>query len=209
MIGKGETVLGFDRDTKIVRIPVTFTDAGMLMLDGRSLPKIREGSRGELLLNEYAVEDRELVKGFQFQATIPMLSAGQSVFFTVQAHQVPSELWKQAKQERHLVDGPEGPCVQVRLEDVLKLRLRGSKTPALCGCKCKIPCLGDKVAVSLNHAYTLISSHFEKDRISHSGNVFRLGWWYDEKQKRWVSLDELRTTIQGQREDEWENLKSS
>ncbi len=195
----GEGVLGFDRDTKTIRIPVTFRGGWITLPDGRSLPKIRDGSFGELLLDDYAVEDRDLVKEFQSQATIPMLSAGESVFFTMQVHQMPSELRKEAEQEKYFVDGPEGPCVQVRLDDVLKLRLRGSKTPALCGCKCKIPCLGDKEAVSLNHAYTLISTHFETKRISHAGNVFQLGWWHDPERKQWVQLDELRTIRQSQR----------
>ncbi|MCX5643219.1 MAG: hypothetical protein NTZ17_00820 [Phycisphaerae bacterium] len=159
------------------------------------MPKIRDGCCGELLLNDYAVEDRGFVKEFQSETTIPLLNAGQSVFFTVQVHQIPSELREQAEQKECFVDGPGGPYVQVRLEEALKLRLRGSKTPALYGCKCKIPCLGDKEAVSLNHAYTLISTHFETKRISHSGNVFQLGWWFDEGQKRWVQLDDLRMTL--------------
>jgi len=113
---------------------------------------------------------------------------------------MPSELWRASEQRKHFKEGPEGPCVEVQLQEVLKLRLRGSKTPALCACKCKIPCLEDTEAVSLNHAYTLISSHFETKRISHSGNVFQLGWWHNEKQKKWISLDDLRTARQAEHE---------
>jgi hypothetical protein len=192
-------VLGFDRDVKRIRIPVMFSGGKIALPDGRPLPKIRDGASGELLLSDWAVQDRELVKEFQSQEMILLLNAGQSVFFTVQVHQIPREVWTEAMQKEFFVDRPGGPYVQVRLEEALKLRLRGSKTPALCGCKCKIPCLGDKEAISLNHAYTLISTRFETKRISHSGNVFQHGWWFDEERKRWVQLDDLRITLQSQR----------
>lgn len=189
-------MFGFDRDMKTIRIPVVFTGGRMVLSDGRPLPPIRDGACGELRLYEYAVEDGDIKKECQGGATIPLLESGASVFFSVMSHKIPAELWKEAQQKNSFVDGPEGLCVEVQLKEPLKLRLRGSKTSTLCPCKCTIPCLENKEANSLNHAYTLLSSHFEAERISHAGNVFQLGWWYDGKQKRWVHLDELRMILQ-------------
>lgn len=195
--GQRETTMrGLDRYTKTIRIPVRLSNGGIQLLDGQPLPKIRDKAFGELLLNEDAVEDEKFIKEYQTEATVHVLNAEQSVFFTVHAHQMPSESWKEAKQKGCFVEGPEGPVVEVQLQEELHLRLRGTKPPVLCGCKCKVPCLENTEAVSLNHAYTLISAYFETKRISHSGNVFQLGWWYDEQQKRWVQLDDLRTARQ-------------
>lgn len=189
----------FERDVKTIRIPVTFKKGQITLLDGQPLPKICEGSVGELLLDERAVEDAKLAKKLQAPATVPMLDAGQSVFFLLMANQIPLELWSDAEQKKNFVDGPEGPCVEVRLEEPLRLCLRGTKTPSLHSCKCKIPCLEDKEAVSLNHAYTLISTYFETKRISHAGNVFRLGYWRDTKTGKWIRLDELRLVREAER----------
>ncbi len=179
-------------DLLTVRLSVMFRDGRIMLSNGQPLPKIREGSFGELLLDERAVEDAKLAKKLQAPATILMLDSEQSVFFSMMAHMVPPGLWNEVEQKKNFVNGPEGPCVEVRLKEPLRLRLRGTKTPTLHSCKCKIPCLEDKEAVSLNHAYTLISTYFETKRISHAGNVFRLGYWRDTKTNRWTRLDVLR-----------------
>lgn len=59
-----------------------------------------------------------------------------------------------------------------------------------CGDCYPLPCLEDAKAMSLNHAYTLISSHFKTNRISHSGNVFLRGHWHD-KSSKWKSWDSI------------------
>ena len=66
----------------------------------------------------------------------------------------------------------EGSFVSVKLIDALQLQLRGTKLGNLRPAKCRIDSI-DKEAVSLNHAYRLISESFEPWRIAHSGNVFQ------------------------------------
>jgi hypothetical protein len=80
---------------------------------------------------------------------------------------------------------------EARLQEPLKLRLRGDKEALLENCKCHIPVLNTE-ARSLNHAFTLLSMKFETKRISHSGNVFARVYCYSEKRKEWHPLDELR-----------------
>ena len=73
----------------------------------------------------------------------------------------------------------------------LRLRLRGTKPATLEDVPCWIPSL-EKEAKSLNHACRLVSEGFEPSRISHSGNVFELG--YFKSGDTWISLGDLRDT---------------
>jgi len=189
-------MLGFERDVKTVRIPVVFKEGRIQLWDGREFPKIRNESYGEIVLSEYAVKDPDLLQELQAEVTVEMLKEGVSVFLSVMADKVSPELWKRLEIGEGVINGPEGPCVEVRLEDPLKLRLRGSKNATLCSCRCSIPALRGLEARSLNHAYTLISRRFEKQRISHAGNVFRLGYWRDKSKETWVRLEELRVVIE-------------
>lgn len=195
-------MFGFDGDMKTIRIPVRFVGSGMVLADGRPLPPISDGASGELRLYDYAVADGDIKRECQAGVAIPMLESGTSVYFRVMTHRIPAERWKEIEQKKRLAETPEGLCAEVHLKEELKLCLRGSKTPTLYGCKCTIPCLDNKEAISLNHAYTLISSHFETERASHTGNVFKHGWWYDGQQKQWVQLDELRTITQSRRQSD-------
>jgi hypothetical protein len=64
----------------------------------------------------------------------------------------------------------------------------------LAGCRCSVPSLNME-ARSLNHAYTLLSGRIETDRISHTGNVFQLAYYYSECDASWHLLDRLRSLI--------------
>ena len=65
----------------------------------------------------------------------------------------------------------------------------GSERAKLSECRCGIFLL-QKEARSLNHAFTLLSEHFETERLSHTGNVFRQG--FTKHNGHWVCLDDLR-----------------
>ena len=58
-------------------------------------------------------------------------------------------------------------------------------------CPIDIPFLNKK-AVSVNQAYTIISTEFEKYRRSHTGNVFNKVYYKDENTNTWSKLDNLR-----------------
>ena len=79
------------------------------------------------------------------------------------------------------------------LLDDLYLIIRGSKPPILQHCKVEIPFL-EKEARSVNHAYTLISTEFETERISHTGNVFKHVFFQAEN-KRWFPLEEIKLKV--------------
>ena len=68
---------------------------------------------------------------------------------------------------------------------------------SLKSCKISIPFL-KKEAISLNHAYSILSEAFEKSRRAHSGNVFNK--IYYKRNDRWNPLDILRKTFEGMEE---------
>jgi hypothetical protein len=89
-----------------------------------------------------------------------------------------------------LPNGPNPGYVEVFLREPLLLWHRGTKSSALCPCKCFIPAL-EMEATSLNHAYTLISKKYETKRQANTGNVFRKAYYRDEH-GHWQMLERLR-----------------
>ncbi len=55
------------------------------------------------------------------------------------------------------------------------------------------------VAISLNHALTRLSQSYEKHRISNTGNVYTRVF-YQDRNKGWYPLDDLRTGVQAEGE---------
>ena len=54
-------------------------------------------------------------------------------------------------------------------------------------------------AISLNHAFTLLSQEYEKHRISNTGNVYTRAF-YQDRDKCWYPLDDLRRGVQAEAE---------
>ena len=57
----------------------------------------------------------------------------------------------------------------------------------------------EKTAISLNHAFTMLSQKFESHRISNTGNVYDR-FFYKESNGHWFPLDDLRRGAQSQTE---------
>lgn len=53
----------------------------------------------------------------------------------------------------------------------------------------------EPTAISLNHAFTLLSRAYEKHRISNTGNVYTRVF-YQDRDKCWYPLDDLRQGVQ-------------
>lgn len=54
-------------------------------------------------------------------------------------------------------------------------------------------------AISLNHAFTLLSERYEKHRLSHTGNVYER-FFYLDSDGNWYPLDDLRQGVLGDAE---------
>lgn len=183
-----------DPSMKTVRIPVVFKEGVLRMLGGSEMPEFKEGSVGHLEMDEFSIIDTNLVRRLQAESDVEMLPAGEKIYFGVSPNMVPDNL-----KHRLLLPGELGVIsnywfVEVELNEPLMLHLRGTKTPQLSNCRCVIPSLRNLEATSMNHAFTLISTHYEKRRKSHSGNVFQRGHW--RRGGRWFTFDQLRIGCQ-------------
>lgn len=83
--------------------------------------------------------------------------------------------------------------VKIQLLDDLYLNFKDRRHAFLEQCRCHIPDLNQD-ATSLNHAYTLISTHFEVGRRAKGGNVFNK-LYYAERSGDYLSLGKLRISI--------------
>lgn len=177
---------------KTVRIPVRIhTHDQIDYLYGGPLPKMREGTIGDLVVPERSITDKSDVCRLQQDQVVRLLRLGSVVKFAVDGRHTPAEL-SQHLEDVATLDMKKPHAVPVILDRMaLELHLRGTKLARLGRVSCRIPSL-ELRAESLNHAYRLISERFEPMRISHSGNVFKLG--YCKPFDRWVSLDTLRKT---------------
>lgn len=176
-----------DRFEKKVRIPIRIKGGRVIQINGDALPKIREDTVGELILNPYSIEDSKVRESFQVERIFELLPVDSSVFLGMSPGVVPPDRARRLIAPLEIIGG--FLLAEVKLKEVLRMKTRGTKSPILEPCSCYIPVL-DQEAQSLNHAFTLISTEFETKRISHSGNVFQRG--FVKKEDKWLSLDNLR-----------------
>ena len=175
---------------KTIRIPVRIrTDGQIEYFYGGALPKMRHGAIGDLVIPERSISDQREVNRLQQSHVVPFLDSGSVVMLTVDGTNTPAEL-KQHLKEAITPGMKKSHAVELTLNKIpLRLRIRGTKPARLESVPCWIPSLQIE-AKSLNHAYRLVSERFEPSRISHSGNVFELGYFISGD--TWISLGDLR-----------------
>lgn len=185
----------FDSLNKTVSIPVRCIKGKIEYYYGKKLPKLKDGVIGELILPAYAVEDKKFLENISKEVIVDFLPSGTKLFVEINVkyfEKIDEDLQKFIITDRcHFIE--------IALQEIQKLKLRGTKKPQLLSAKCYIPALG-KVSSSLNHAYSLISQAYEIERISHIGNVFKKVYYCDDFS--YCELDTLRGKIQYQFEEE-------
>jgi hypothetical protein len=175
---------------KHIRVPVRFDADGQIeYFYGGAVPKIAPGTIGDLVIPEASLTDPADVRRLDRGHQVELLPAGASVLFAVDGNDAPAELAKHLKDGTQLPSAGKPHAVEVQLREPAVLHLRASKPATLEGVTCWIPSLKVEVE-SLNHAYRLVSEKFEPNRMSHTGDVFRLG--YCPLGKTWRRLDNLR-----------------
>jgi hypothetical protein len=200
-----------EKSRKTVRILVRIKNGQVFRFDSTSLPKISDGTLGDLILPASTLIDDKERQELQAESLLELLPAGTYVLVGLNPHSITQKNRSRLISASVLkidpdpqaattpADVPQAPSTligrgyerfaDVRLLEPLKLHLRGDKEPSLEDCKCSIPALATS-ARSLNHAYTLLSTAFEAQRISHSGNVFTHVFFRGKT--RWISLNEAR-----------------
>jgi len=192
-----------DYSQKLLRIPVFVEDGNFVLASDRHpLPRFDEGAFCEILIDSNYIRDQSRLSGSENEKEIPFLPKGTRLLAQVNGKLVPAEL------RRFLNDAPSEiencALVAFTLLGDLNLRIRARSEATLMDVMCSSPFLEGRedppVAKSVNHSYTLISTHFEPHRKSHSGNVFNKVFYWSELAGNWLPLRNLREEIRrGQR----------
>lgn len=166
-----------DSTKRTVRLAIRIEGEKVLQLDRSSLPKVKDGTVGDLILLASDLVNHSDRKTLQSESFTPLLPEGSTVFVGLSPETMDRSAMSQLRKASDLNIGAGYCFAEVQLQQVLVLRLRGYKDPCLESCNCIIPVLKTN-AKSLNHAFTLLSTVFETNRISHTGNVFeRVYYW--------------------------------
>ena len=184
--------MDIDSLLKTVKIPVRIVNGKVNYYYGGELPSIGNGAVGELIIQEYDVEDNNFLSVCQYEEKIEILKQGTILMFAVNTNSTPEKLKPYAKWIKTR-DYKSYLYVEAELLTPLKLLIRGSKKSNLLEANCLIPCL-NITASSLNNALTIISQEFEPERKSHTGNVFDKCYYQDGQ--LWNPLEDLRLRVE-------------
>lgn len=181
---------------KTVAIPVFFKDGNFInVLTDEKLSGIKQDARGEFVIETHKIFDHDLLALLSDETETELFPRGEILRVEVSDKEIPDNFSQYAIPTTNFSVGGRGRFVEVELKTPLKMMFRGTKQPSLFDCGCYIPAL-DKAAISLNHAYTLISTDFEPYRRSHTGNVFEKIFFRSNLENRtqgqWIKLDNLR-----------------
>lgn len=179
-------------------IPVRFVDGTFVnLITKEPLKELRNNSTFDLVVDAYEIADPALLSLLNDEREVDLLPAGEILLANISDKSVPDHLSKFTSRPDGLFRSVGGLFVEIHLETQLGMLLRGTKTPALSDCRCFIPALNE-TAASINHAYTLISTAFEPDRRSHTGNVFDKVFYFSKHRGdlfgSWAELRLLRDT---------------
>lgn len=171
---------------KTVKIPIKIVNGSPCLELGERLPELEDGTLGDLIVPAYAFKNQKDFAKFMEEESVFFLKNGTILVAQIDSRYVPKELEKSVLYD---CKGMCGPGVEFVLCEEQEIRTRGTKNAALKKCECRIPAL-EKTALSINHAYSLISQAYEAHRISHTGNVFAKVFF--KKGEFWKPLRELR-----------------
>ncbi len=219
--------------TEKVTIPVKKVGGQWEFFYGGAVP-VRDGALAELVVNSSQVTDLEFLKRLQQQAIVKVLDQGVMLwvalsdpngsFITAEQRQLISRADMPAGATRFVPVflGPSKKGVTTsKLDSMfdepssggLWLKVRGlDKTDLISSSIEMPPDVSKKPAISLNHALTMLSEHYETHRLSHTGNVYTRVF-YQEKSGRWYPLADLREGVLGDAErqliaESWNQLET-
>lgn len=197
-----------DHYSKKTVIPAVVEKGELKCFYGKGpLPEIKDGTVLEIHVDSYALMDAGQDKILSEEHTEVFLPKGQALMVRLSLERIEDPNAK-GLYELQVDFAPGYPCrfAEVRLEEALKIHLHATKHASLGSAKCSLPALKGGTARSLNHAYTLLSRHYETKRIAHGGNVFeafyvlRDGHWRQLKEFRKVVAERFEAEIEGKLE---------
>lgn len=199
------------RAAQRIRIPVRYVDGHWELGYGGAI-KVKNGSIGELTVSREQV-DPDLLKTLTAKRWVKILDEGTELrlALTVRTQlapnldkaivpntRVPLGSAGKLSDETRFVPvwlGPTTKAQAKRKESTggLWLALEGAEPRALESSAVSLPeALGVDPAISVNHAFTVLSEKFEPWRLSHTGSIYERVF-YREPDNFWYPLDDLRT----------------
>lgn len=206
-------------DAKLVRIPMRHIDGKWEFELGGNVAAAH-GTIAELVVSSAALSDRELVKQLLSETRIRILDQGTSLrmfvvtgerselsevqrkvlisWRDVESQFAPGQLDNWSSKPPSLIEialsEPSERQLRVNSEETggLWLRLEGTRAIGLISSTITLPAgLSSEPAISLNHAFTILSEIYEPWRKSHTGNVYTRTF-YRESDGLWHPLELLR-----------------
>jgi len=185
---------------KTVKIPIRVKKGKFYFIYGGKTLKLSDGTIGDLIVPRYAVNDERKLNFLERE--IEEIFLPEQTILMVQIAPKGNDAEKPEIQYKPTYPhNRERAFIEICLKDTLCINLRSTKKGELLDCECLIPALANEEAKSVNHAYSLISEHFETHRRSHSGNVFEKVYYFDNK---WTlrQLEYLRCQFEAEYEQE-------
>jgi len=190
---------------KTTRIPFKVVDGKLVHIyGGGEITELRQGSIGDIVVRTEDLTNEGRSKQYNSEKIVDFLPSGSTLRARVRTKHVPESLKEEYLAESNELDTG---FVEMVLQQDLQLQLRGTKEARLMPCSCIVPSLvsgaEDGVKISVNEAYSFISTHFEPHRRSHSGNVFdQVFYWFQAPVSSWQPLRSLRNQRQAEYEKE-------
>jgi hypothetical protein len=197
-----------DRFEKKVVIPVHIKNGKIEFFYGGKLPEFNNDVIGDLVVPAYCVKDQEILKILTLEKDIEILPKDSNLLVRLYIDDKdsfePEKKGHFKKFRDHFLKTECGfkslmgdVFVEILLKGALVLNLKGTKIASLQNCEVSIPVL-EKEAISLNHAYSILSWAYEKSRRAHTGNVFKK--IYFKGKDRWLPLENLRNAFESMEE---------
>lgn len=182
-----------DNDKRVL-IPAVYNKGVWQPFYGGEMPKIKEGTLADIYVPEAAFTNPEEINRFNIDEIVTILPAGSPLWAMMSPNHGMGGTGRGIPKwavSRHR-DGLEtSNLVQFKIDEDLRLHLRGTKQAQLEPCACLLECFPEDLSVlSINQAYTRLSEKYEPTRKSHAGNVFTKVFYCEGKTM--LPIDELR-----------------
>lgn len=201
--------------TPKVTVPVRRVGENWEFFYGGEVP-VCDGTIGDLIIDASRITDKNFLAMVNEETVAKIFDQGRQLIVALSDQsasgaRVGNLPWPDVPFENvpmgttrfeHVVIGPPKPgnshqqeLLEKESDGGLWLRLKGLERSDLeCSTVVLPQGLAETSAVSLNHAFTLLSQRYEQHRISHTGNVYSRVFYMEENAK-WYPLSHLREGV--------------
>jgi hypothetical protein len=130
-------VIPDDPHSKTIKLPVRIVDGVPQPFYGPGWPRLKDGVIGDLILPAYAFLNREDEVLLSAPLGAELLPKGTRLLAAVSSQAIGEGILSAG--ERLFAEMPDGRFVELRLEEGLRIQLRGTKKARLDACRCLIP----------------------------------------------------------------------